>query len=234
MNQMPLRYNISSWRQLPQCMSNNSKDLRLHVTDYVHDDVFRGFRISLDHCKYGTLFACVLNARGYMISPSEDFEKLDPLIDDVKYPISTELSTDQILTELRKYGFWINYNHRENLPGGQIEYLMTLQGLHFDKIRVLNVWKSVNGEKQFKIYIVAFKSCAHKYWLNNAYSPSEKEFSEALLKGTATNLTEICQTKNYRWDWLDYVANIDDIIRDNAMDNIYELAWRDVEDDDGN
>ena len=32
-----LRYKISSWKELPQCMSNNSRKLHLHVIDVVDE-----------------------------------------------------------------------------------------------------------------------------------------------------------------------------------------------------
>ena len=223
MNQMPLRYRISSWRQLPQCKSNNSGHLHIRTTDFISNDKLQGFRISVEHDVFGVLFACVLNSRGLMVS---SLEAHDVLLED---PIYYELTTDVILQELRKYGFWIDYNPRKALPSGQVEYLMTLRGLKYDKIRVLNVWTAPQGTKQFKIYVVAFRSGKHKYWLNNDYSPSEKEFSKALLAGTAVNLNEICKTKQYHWDWLDYVANIDDIVRDNAGENIYDVTWKDTE-----
>ena len=223
MNQMPLQYRISIWRQAKECLSNNSQKLHIHTTDFISNDKLQGFRISVDHEIFGTLFACVLNARGLIVS---DLDATDPLLED---PIYYELSTQQILQELRKYGFWIEYNPREALPGDQLDYLMTLKGLNYDKIRVMNTWTAPRGVKEFKTNIVVFNSTKHRYWLNNDYAPSEKEFTQALLDGSAANLTEICKTKKFRWDWLDYVANIDDIIRDNAGDNIWDLAWKDVE-----
>ena len=223
MNKTPLRYNISSWRQLPQCKSNNSKNLHLHVTDYIDNHLLMGFRISVEHSVYGILFACVLNARGDIVTYT------DPNVP-AGNPVTHELTTKQILEELHKYGFFITYNPREHLPSSQLEYLMTLKGLHYDKLRVLHVHEYKNGANQARRYLVAFKSCKHRQWLNNDYSPSLKEFTDAVVEGSATNLTEICETKQYRWDWLDYVANIDDIIRDNAGDNIWDLAWNHIED----
>ena len=194
MNQTPLRYNISSWRQLPQCKSNNSKNLHIHVTDFIDNHLLRGFRISVDHAVYGTLFACVLNARGEMIThlnqnvPAEE-------------PMAFEFTTDQILQELKKYGFFISYNPREHLPSSQIEYLMTLQGLHYDKIRLLYVREQKYGATQAKRYLVAFKSCKHRQWLNNDYSPAKKEFTDeaSLLSSIGLKpvivLGDICNKK---------------------------------------
>lgn len=204
----PLRFKISSWRQLVGCVSNNNCDLHIHVTDFYNNDILRGFRISVDHDSFGTVFACVLQARGTMITETAEYGE-------------SELSADSIIAELAKYGFLVTYAPNENLSSGQLEYLMTLKNLGYDKIRIINPWTSANGEKEFEPKVVAFQSSPLGDWLNNAYSPYIDEFTKALLDGTAVNLTYISKTKKYRWDWLkDFVGNIDDIIQDNADDMI--------------
>lgn len=204
----PLRYKISSWRQLPECLSNNSRHLKIHLTDFFNNRHLRGFRISVDHDTMGTLFACILHARGDIVTDGYEFEKC-------------ELSTEEILRELKKFGFLITYHPNQNLPSAQLEYLISLRGLRYDKIRILNVWDlSSAGIKEYKTYIVAFMSDPHGDWLNNGYCPSLKEFSKALIDGTACNLTEVSKTRCFRWDWLNFVANIDDIIKENADDMI--------------
>lgn len=204
----PLRYKVSSWRQLPECLSNNSKELHIHLTDFYNNPSMCGFRISVDHDRFGTVFACVLNARGEMITPSSPFG-------------FNELSPEQILRELRRFGFFIEYRPNKHLPGPQIEYIITLRGLGYDKLRKISVWEEApSGCKTAKTYLVAFQSYPLDSWLSDSYCPSKQEFTEALVNGTACNLTEICKTKSFNWNWLDYVANIDDIIRDNADDMI--------------
>ena len=207
---MPLRYRISSLRQLPCCLSNNSHSLKIHVSDFTNNDLLEGFRITVEHPTMGILFACLLDAKGTFIT---GLDKKSP---------SHEFTIDQILAELRKFGFLIEYRPALNLSGDQIQYLMTLNKLGFDKIRILNVWKTVREEKSFTWYVVAFRACPHGDWLNDGYSPSQKEFQAALMNGTAMNLTDVSKTRQFRWDWLDYVANIDDLIRVNADDGVWE------------
>ena len=119
-----LRYKISSWRQLPDCLSNNSRELRIHITDFFNNEELRGFRISLEHTTLGVLFCCVLQARGSIVTDEDEYG-------------ASELTPEEILKELRKYGFEITYEPIKGLSGNLLDYLITLDKLGYDKIRVL-------------------------------------------------------------------------------------------------
>lgn len=199
----PLQYQISNWKQLSKCLSNNSKELHIKVTEFIQDDRLSGTRIAVHHDVFGVLFSYIVDASGSIIS---DF---DP-------NISPNLTVDQILIQLAKFGFLVKFKENENLSGDQIQYLMTLDSLHFDKLRILNFWKSVNGVKQFTTVVVAFQVQYLPDWLNSGYSPNQDEYTTALNNGWAINLSSISKDKHYRWDWLyNWVANISDIISDN-------------------
>ena len=200
----PLRYEISNWKQLPRCKSNNSKQLHIHVTDFIQNNDILGLRITLEHEVYGELFSYIVNASGGLVSTFNN---------DIEY----ELTTDEILTQLAKYGFLITFHSWEDLSSDQVQYLMTLQNLHFDKIRLLSVWDTPNGVKEFKLHVVAFQVEQLPDWLNSGYAPSKKEFINALNSGYAINISAISETRNYRWDWLyNWVADIGDVLADNA------------------
>lgn len=200
----PLRYEISDWHQLSKCQSNNSRDLKIHVTDFIQDERLQGLRICLKHRVFGTLFACVLDSKGSMISN---------FAPNMVY----ELTKDQILAELRKYGYLITFKEYNTLPGNQLQYLMTLDQLGYDKIRILSVWSIENGCRKFEPNIVVFKVEPHPQWLNAGYSASLSEFTDALVDGSALNITNISNTLNFQWDWLvNWVADIDDILSNNG------------------
>lgn len=213
----PLRYRISSWMQLPGCISNNSDKLQLHVSDFYKDCNFRGLRLSVEHEIYGTLFATVVNAEGDIISPYK--------YTDEEGDIVYSMPHDVIISELAKFGFFIEYLARENLSGNQIQYLMTVQKLGYDKLRRMETWTTPRGVKEFTSHIVVFKSADLGMWLNNGYSASEAEFTSALLSGNAIDITHICCGPKFDWSWLDYVANIEDIFRDNLGS---ECQYRDT------
>lgn len=211
MKMMPLRYSISSWRQLVDVKSNNDPELKISVADFFQNDDLHGFRIMITHPAYGVLFSYILNARGTLIT-EEPYTHERP----------DEISVDDLLRELHRFGFEVVYRKESNLSGKQIDYLMTLNHLCFDKIRIINVWgQNDSGERESKPYVVGFQVESLGDWMNPSYSPSLKEFKKALLDGTAINITDISRSRRFDWDWLNSVMSIDDIIRDNTRDNIY-------------
>lgn len=200
---IPLRYNISSWTQLPQCMSNNSRELHLHVSEIIQDRRVQGTVIRLEHTDFGVLFAYLVGGFGPLLSPDQR-------------TYLPELTTAEILSELRRFGFDITYNPRERLDGAQLKYLVRLLELGYDKIRLLNVWSHTSkGSKEFKPLVVAFKVAENPMWINNGYSASNEEFVSALLNGSVINLSAMTEDNHFDWSWLNYVANIDDILIDN-------------------
>lgn len=199
MSQMPLRYEISNWDQATQCISNNSTKLHIRISHINNDQNFSGIRIAVEHDMYGILFSTVIQAEGEIVTPLGD----------------EELTTDDILIQLSKFGFLITYAYNDRMTEEQIEYLITLDGLKFDKIRVLPVieYDSV-GSSDVKMYVVVFQSDKLPKWLNENIAVRRSEFLNALGKGSALNLEGISETKKFVWDWLTFVGTIKDIIND--------------------
>lgn len=208
-----LKYRISSWKQLPKCLSNNSKYLHIRVGEYTANTL-SGTRILIEHELLGTLFACLVNAHGELLCKNSQ---------DVIF----ELTPTQILQELEKFGFFVIYNPVSDLSGDQIDFLITINKLKYDKIRILSVWNIEHGAKQLKEYVVAFLAQDNPQWLNASYSPSHSEFVSALSQGTAFNVSSLSECAQYNWAWLhNFVANIDDVISDyaNANNSMEELS----------
>lgn len=201
----PLRYNISSWLQLPECRSNNSTDLYLTVNRVIDDGSHRlsGLVIYVKHTQYGTLFACLINAEGSLLTP------------DKNSGIIQEFSSDEILEILATFGFDITFHVNQHLSGDQIAFLMTVDELGYNKLRRLYVQDKPDGT--YSEYIIVFNvdKCPAD-WLDVNYMCGKKPFVDALLSSGAMNLTDLEQTKGFDWTWLTYVANIEDIIEDNG------------------
>jgi len=203
MNQLPLRYRISNWTQLVNCKSNASRDLRIEVTNFIQNDKLRGLRIAVVHTDFGTLFATIIDPSGDIVVP--DYVHTEDAI-----------TPATILNEIAKFGFYVTVAQHSNLSGQQIQYLMTLRDLHFDKLRRVSIESVKGSETDRKTIVIAFKIESNPQWLDNKYLIRKKELEYALYHGTAINISEISETQHYDWSWLDFVANIDDIIRDNS------------------
>ena len=203
-----LRYSISNWDQLTKCRSNNSADLYITVDHVFNDKRLNGTVIRVTHSDFGVLFVCTINASGTILTPENS-------------GIISEFTTDDILRELKKFGFDITFNLEAGLSGDQLDYLMTLDALDFDKIRTLDVYTYDKvSTRIFTQYIVAFNIEKCPKWIKQNYCEDEKSFLEALNAGGAMNLTYISQTKQFDWTWLDYVANIKDIIENNSYSEV--------------
>lgn len=211
----PLRYNISSWYQLPECKSNTSVDLYITVRRIIDDGSHRlmGTNIQVQHTQYGTLFACLVNADGTILNHDENSQ------------IIQEFSVDDILSVLATFGFDITFKVNQHLSGDQISYLMTLSDLGFNKIRRLQVYNTADTiqtarilQRRYSEYIVAFNVAKCPDWIDIDYACDIRLFNKAFQNSGAMNLTDLEQTKGFDWTWLTYVADIDDIIRDNSSE----------------
>lgn len=165
-----------------------------------------GTIVSVEHKDFGTVFACLVNSSGSILSP-------------VAYEFMPELTTDQILAELYKFGFDIEFKPENNIPGDQLEFLMTVDRLGYQKIRTLCVYHYDNGKTRVaKNHVVLFNVVenVNENWLNNTYACSEKEFTERLRDGSCMDLCNLSEERKFNWGWLTYVANIFDILRNNS------------------
>lgn len=206
---MPLRYSINDWHKLSECKSNNSRLLSISVSDFINDRRLSGIRISVKHEYLGTLFTYVIDAIG-------------DLVDDVDGDYRSDLNTKQILEELAKYGFYIVYDQKNHLPQAQLDYLAVLSKLGYDKLRVLSTYKYVNQVKEFNQKVIVFNVDKNPSWIDAAYLASEDELNKALNSGSAINISSISKSKQFTWSWLDYVANISDILKDNGHRELFE------------
>ena len=200
---MSLTYKISSWTQIGECLSNTDRRLHAVCSKYLSDDL-EGLSVRVEHEELGCLFSYLVQGDG-------------PIISDISVPI---LSTDEIIDQFKRFGFYIIYEEEENISGEMIEYLMTLDKLGYDKIRILfiDVPPTMQGEDYEPEWIVvAFKVADHPHWINNTYRAKESEITEGTMNGTAINISAISKEKKFSWNFLkDYVLNIKDIIEENS------------------
>ena len=196
------RYSITDWHQLKGIQSNNSRDLSIKVADLIQADILTGLRIQVYHSQYGPLYTVVLNAQGSLVT-------------EVNNNIVVEPTTEEILAELNKWGFIVEFDQKLNLPQGQVDFLTELMTLGFDKLRILPVYSTKYGKQEYKPYLVVFNSTNNADWLVNTYGASEQEFLNSLKDGSAVNISATSKANMWSWGWLaGYVLNIEDILND--------------------
>lgn len=201
MDKTPLRYNISSWDQLVECMSNYSSSLHLEVKHILQDSRVTGTVIEVIHEELGVLFGYLVNGTGPLLA-SDD-------------PLEYELSCADVLKQLERFGYLITFDCQKNISSNQVEFLRTLDGLGFDKIRLMDVYTYSNtGVKVYTPHVVVFNIRNNPGWLDNTYSASNEEFLDSLSKGYAVDVSGISQSSKYHWDWLDFVGSIKDILKE--------------------
>lgn len=202
-----LRYEIDSWDQVSGCLSNNSKSLKLTCTE-IFDQSLTGTVIRVEHERYGCLFA-------YLVSGSGSILEYMPS------GVLHELSTEDVLMELEKFGFIIKLSKKLEVNDDQYSLLITAKQLGMDKIRIMYVdtpprarYDAYQFTYTRTAYLVCFKSSDLSSWLDNQKVCTAFEFSKAVQTGKSINLTEAQGgLKGNNWSFLfDKVLNLDDIL----------------------
>lgn len=201
----PVRYKISNWTQLPGCLSASSTHLHITVSKIVNDTLLHGILISVIDDRYGVVFACMPEVSGSMV-----FED-SPLCEELK-----PLTTEQILEQLAIFGFFVEYHPVQYLPTSQLVYLATINNLSFDKLTVLTV---VSKDHKREV-VTGFNTEKHGDWLTFGTDVPEHVYKDALNDGSAINLSAISFNIgiDWTWDWLTYVASIEDILNEQRSD----------------
>ena len=195
----PLRYEISDWNDLNNCLSNNSQNLFIRVSKLL-DPHLTGRLVEVRHSLYGTLFAAIVGASGDMLSNEIDGRIINPM------------STEAILEQLALYGFYVSYNPEQYLPGSQLLTLMSVQSLGYRMLTMLNV-EYKDATRQI---IAAFNAEDCPTWITYGHIIKESELMKKLSSGAALYVDAIPTVHNMNWDWLSYVATIEDILRMNS------------------
>lgn len=203
----PLRYKISDWRQLKGCLSNNSKHLHISTKTYLNNKHLNGLNISVEDDRYGILFSYCIGLTGDIITEYSS--------------ITDKFSKDLILTELKRFGFLVEFVQEEHISGSLLDLLMTLSHLNYDKLRLMNHYHyNQDTQKEFVTDAVLFNTEHLVDWINPGYACTDSEFDEAIKSGWALSITNITKRdkKHYDWTWLyNKVMNIDDLLEANSI-----------------
>lgn len=157
----------------------------------------------MNHSTLGTLFAAMIEGSGQLIT-QEDEEGND-------LPF---LTTDQILEQIMKFGFYVTFDVKSNLPGDTISFLATIDNLGYDKItKVLLQETNEEGQIIWKPNIIIFKTVPeNKDLISYGTKLSRAKYVEKVTAGTVMNVTHELE---HSWDWVTSLFNIADILDEN-------------------
>ena len=196
-----LRYSISSWMQATECLSNNSRQLVITVSS-LSGNSLHGQLIAVKHPAYGVLFSAMTEGSGELVTTETEEGVVIPW-----------MTTDEILTQLKKFGFDIVFDRKKHLPGDQITYLMTLYNLGFQHLTTIKV----NSGKTSRDCVIAFNGTEEPEWLDWPCATTKGILDKKVTDGKVLNVSALAAREEFNWDWLDFVANITDILAENAQ-----------------
>lgn len=169
--------------------------------------------LQVNHASYGTLFSAMIDGHGELITEFDEEGEAIPF-----------LSTDEILKQIEKFGFYVVYDVKSNLPMNIITLLQELYELGYDKItRVLvRATGKESGSIIWRPQVIVMKTEHNTDLLSYGAKITDKVFKDKLAANTIMNLT---YEEDMKWDWLTYMANISDLLDENIdpRDDFAEL-----------
>lgn len=124
------------------------------------------------------------------------------------------LTTAQILEQLEKFGFYIVYDVKSNLPDETFGFLQQMMLLGYDKItKVLLQKQNKDGDIIWEPTILVFKSVTAN---EDLYSYGEKLTRQKYMKKVDENIVlNVTHQEGIKWDWVTSYYNISDIMDEN-------------------
>lgn len=128
------------------------------------------------------------------------------------------LTTEEILKQLLKFGFIIKYDVKSNLPSPVFSFLARIDDLGYDKItKVVVVKKGLEGTRIREQVVLVFKAVPDNMdILKFGVVISQATLAKKLEANIVMNVTH---EEDMTWDWLNYTANISDILDENIDPN---------------
>ncbi len=211
---LPLRYKICRWPQAVKCLSNNSRKLKITVTELFNSNSIKGLLIKVRHINYGTLFAAMIEGQGDLVTDTTKEGDIIPW-----------MSTNEILVQLKKFGFDITYVEKLSLDTPTLEFLMKLKSLGYDKItRMVVMFRELDGTLSAKTLPLAIKSEHNVDKLTFGCQITAKKFYQRCADGYIYNMQDKDEMK-LKWRWIDAIYNIDDILSENSDIEDFEV-WQ--------
>jgi len=135
------------------------------------------------------------------------------------------LTTEEILKQIQKFGFIVEYNVRANLPGPVISYLMTMLNLGYVKITRIGVrTPNSDGSIYIRSTVILMKDAPETLDLLRFDEViTISEFMHKLDLNVVVNATN---EPGMNWDWLTYMANIEDLLQENSSNDDFGISTK--------
>lgn len=166
------------------------------------ENTLEGLCLQVNHTKYGTLFACMIAGSGRIISKVDEEGQYLPF-----------LSTQEILKQIAKFGFYVKYNEMSNLPGPTLDYIQNIMQLGYQKItRILLQTTSTQGDTTWQNSVIVYKVVPENTdLLGYGMKIGRKKWMEKVDANTVLNVTN----EGIDWDWVDCMYNLSDVMDEN-------------------
>ena len=151
---------------------------------------------------YGVLFAAMIEGQGVIITNETP--------EGINIPFMT---TDEILKEISRFGFYVKYNVKSNLPSETVSYLATIDNFTFDKITRINL-QTLDKDGSGYHYVpsvIIYDSSKNEDLIGYGIKLSRNSYVNKVTNNTLINVTNI----GISWDWVDSMYNIADILDEN-------------------
>ncbi len=151
---------------------------------------------------YGVLFAAMIEGQGVIITNETP--------EGINIPFMT---TDEILKEISRFGFYVKYNVKSNLPSETVSYLATIDNFTFDKITRINL-QTLDKDGSGYHYVpsvIIYDSSKNEDLIGYGMKLSRNSYVNKVTDNTLINVTNI----GISWDWVDSMYNIADILDEN-------------------
>lgn len=124
------------------------------------------------------------------------------------------LSPEEILKQILKFGFYVKYDQKSNLPMEVITYLSDLYNLGYDKINRITLQQKTKDKSIIRTTrTVVFKTCEETTKILTFGKVISKTALDKMLEDNV--LLDVSEECDSQWDWLTFQGNISDILDEN-------------------
>lgn len=188
---------------MTECKSNNSRDLYLSLVNLIRSWKIQGRLIQVVHPEFGVLFSAMIEGEGKLVTNLDEKGRYLPF-----------MTTDEILKQLAKFGFYIRYDVKSNLPDETFVFLQQISLLGYEKItKVMLQTTNKEGDTIWQPSIVVFKCVDDNVDLMSyGQKLSRSKYIRKVDKNIILNVTD---QEGISWDWVTSYFNISDILNEN-------------------